>query len=53
MRISKKFIKILTVMIILALFSVSGKMIMAMTAQGSIWILNYGRTKGDQEIALS
>ena len=53
MRISKKFIKILTVMIILALFSVSGKMIMATTAQGSISILYKGRTKGDQEIALS
>ena len=53
MRISIKFIKILTVMIILALFSVSGKMIMATTAQGSISILYKGRTKGDQEIALS
>lgn len=40
-------------MIILALFSVSGKMIMATTAQGSISILYKGRTKGDQEIALS
>ena len=53
MRISKNFTRILTAMIILVLFSISGKMITATTTQGSISILYKGRTKGDQEIALS